>query len=76
MAKPKTNCPRCGYEKASPNARGPNHVYCKRCGGLVPVDYRDDDGPYHSNPLSNAMAVEAGLHERGSILPPHKKGTY
>ena len=67
MAKPRTTCPRCGYGKAKPNARGPNHVYCKRCGGLVPVDYRDDDGPFHSDPVRNAVAIEQGRDKEGYL---------
>lgn len=62
---PKTTCPRCGYPKASPNARGPNVIHCKRCGGLVPVDYRDEEGPYSDDPLRNAIGVESGHDTAG-----------
>jgi len=63
----KVPCPRCGG-KASPNARGYQWVHCRRCGGLVPINYRDDDGPYSDDPVQSAMANERGMADAGRVL--------
>lgn len=61
-------CPRCGNEKAKPNARGPDHVWCMQCGGFVPVDYADEEhGPWMDDPVRSAIANEQGIDKRGKI---------
>ena len=68
MPKTRCKCPRCGYDKARPNARGPDHIHCKKCGGLVPVNYTDD-GPYSDNPIASVLANERGEANQGVRLP-------
>lgn len=60
-AKRKTvcNCPRCGYEKATPNAQGPDHVHCRKCGGLVPVRSDDELEIYSDDPVRNLIDKES-----------------
>lgn len=60
----KVPCPKCG-RKASPNARGPDYVHCKHCGGLVAVDQSDSVGAYCNSPEAAAMAHERGLQHVG-----------
>lgn len=69
---PKTPCPRCGG-RASDNTQGPDVVYCRRCGGLVPK--RDDDTGdtyIHADPVANAIAKEAGHDQVGVIRQPRQ----
>jgi len=68
-----TTCPRCGHKKARPNAQGPNNIWCKHCGGLVPVDYLDE-GPYSDDPVVNAIAMERGLDEVGVVQTSPDRG--
>jgi len=63
---PNTTCPRC-HGQAKPNAKGPDHVYCKRCGLVHVNDSSDDEGPYCDDPVRNAIAKEEGAHEYGRI---------
>lgn len=57
----RTACPRCGSPRAKPNARGPNHVWCPQCGGLVPLGAeRERHGPFSNDPEYNAIAAETG----------------
>lgn len=64
----KSPCPRCG-SPATPNARGSEWMYCRRCGGLVPsVRQADDDGPYSDDPVQSAIAKEAGYDRSGRVL--------
>lgn len=59
MPKQTTDCPRCGYTKARPNAQGPDKIYCRKCGGLVEVNHDNrDDALFHTNPERNAMLAE------------------
>jgi len=60
-------CPRCHYPKARPNAKGADHIFCRKCGGLVPCNYQDDDGPYANDPVFAAIAKEDGLDKAGRI---------
>jgi hypothetical protein len=64
----RVSCPRCGFARAKANARGPNVIWCGRCGGLVPVDYRDMDGPYSNDPVRSAIAQEDGSQTHGRTL--------
>lgn len=63
----RTACPRCGNPRAKPNARGPNHVYCHQCGLVNIAEARERIGPYSSDPVRNAMAIESGEVNRGKI---------
>lgn len=67
MAAMKTTCPRCGYAKARANARGPDCVYCKKCGGLVPADYKQDEEAYSNDPVRSAIEHERGIRNVGVI---------
>lgn len=62
-----TTCPRCGYKRARPNARGPDHVFCKQCRGLVPLIDRDGNQGYSDDPVRSAIARERGDHDVGVI---------
>ena len=66
----KTSCPRCGSPKAKPNAQGPNHVWCPQCGLVNIAEARERIGPYSSDPVQNAIAMESGIANRGKITTP------
>lgn len=71
MGKQRTTCPRCGCEKARPNAQGPDHVWCPDCGGLVEVEDRDQidlDLVNTRCPVNNLVAKEHNVQERGRVL--------
>ena len=70
--KQKTTCPRCGNPKASPNARGPNVIHCKPCGGLVPLADRDqiDETLVSHDPVRNALERESGIEDVGRVVTP------
>ena len=65
----KTPCPKCG-KPASANARGPDYVHCRPCGGLVAVDQDDGGGSFDDRPVNNAIARERGWFEAGVIRSP------
>ena len=67
MAKAKTTCPRCSNPNATPNAMGPDHIHCKKCGGLVPLKSESDTDYIGNNPLHNLIAMEEGHHNLGRI---------
>lgn len=67
---PKTSCPRCGYAKASDNARGPHYVHCRQCKGLVPKQGDVETEYIGNNPLHNLIAKERGLNDAGVIRNP------
>lgn len=55
----KAICPRCGNPKASANARGPNHIWCGRCRGLIQLDAKPErEGPVSDDPVRNAIYAE------------------
>lgn len=79
MPKRKTTCPRCQSPDARPNAQGPDHVWCRKCGGLVPMSYTDDHGPYSDDPVESAIASERGLDQLGrkrSCRVPQRGGLH
>lgn len=54
----KATCPKCGNPNAKANARGPDHVWCKPCGGLVPVNYTVETFAPLNDPVRSAIKLE------------------
>lgn len=52
----KVECPKCGG-RATDNAQGTDHVWCRSCGGLVPKDYVAET-IVHRDPARNAQLLE------------------
>lgn len=71
MPKAKATCPKCGNPSASPNARGPNTIYCRRCGGFVDVSGRDDidESVISTKPALNSELRERGVADHGVVMP-------
>lgn len=63
----KATCPRCGNQNATANAMGPNNIYCKTCGGLVPLGADPEPEYIGTDPLRNLIARESGWESQGVI---------